>query len=410
MNSMVLITTALRAMFHHIGRSLLTTLGITIGVASLVAMLALGSGAKEKMSREILAIGNNSIYISAGNIMDIGKASKKKSIIKPLTNNDVHALKQQCPLLAYASLTTSRTVVCEYQGASASIELKAGNHELFPILNRKMSSGFFFTELHNQKSIRVIVMGSKATSQLFGFSNPLGKNVIINNIPFVVIGVLQPLENQMSNPFYDANNDCFIPFTAYKKYIEKSYNDHGRDIIASTYRAQDMPTAVIQCSKILKIQHNKGPHDPNDFTIFDQQSMLNAAKKSADIFTLFLFFVAAIALLVGGIGVMNIMSVTVQERTKEIGIRMAIGATQKNILLQFLYESLLLCLAGGILGIALGTIIPLIIAKFTGWGVIITPLSIVIAFGAMMAVGIIFGFYPAYKAANLNPVQALEDR
>ncbi len=411
MNTHQLLKTSLASIMHHKGRSVLTTLGINIGVAAIIAMLAIGHGAEEKIKKEILSTGKNMIYVQSGTLklFDQNKElNRKKS--SPLTMDDLQALKKACPAIAKISPTTSGHQTIKYLNNTVSLELKSGNEDFLSILNRTIKTGSFITSTQVQMGSRVIVLGQKAAQELFKSLDPINQIVTINNIPFVVIGVVEKLKSQFGGEFYDANLDSFIPISTFKKYIERTRLSELRGIAISTKSYDLIPETVKHVTKNLRARHSLEIKDANDFTVFDQQSMLNAAKASANIFTFFLLIVACISLLVGGIGVMNIMMVSVGERTQEIGIRMALGAPDKLILSQFLAEALMLCTFGGLLGIVLGTATPFIASMFTGWTVVIKPLSIIVAFFAIFTVGLIFGYYPAYKASRLNPVDALQDQ
>ncbi len=411
MNTNQLLKSSLRSLLHHKGRSLLTTLGINIGIAAIIAMLAIGHGAEEKIKREILSTGKNMIYVHSGNLgLDPQQRLLKRKRMVPLTLQDIRAIRRACPSISKISPTLQQGTVAKYLQNAAAIELKAGNEELLTIFNRTIGKGNFFTFQHVANGARIIVLGHKAAKELFKTINPLGKLVTINNIPFVVIGVVAKLEHQFQGDFQDANLDCFIPATTFKKFIERSMTNKIKAFSISAKSYDAIPETVNNITKILRMRHRLELKDPNDFFIIDQQAMLKAAQASANILTIFLLIIALISLLVGGIGVMNIMLVSVGERTQEIGIRMALGAPNKTILNQFLYEALMLCCLGGILGVLLGLAVPWIASIFTGWSVVIKPATILIAVSAIFCVGIIFGYYPARKAASLNPVDALLDQ
>jgi len=263
----------------------------------------------------------------------------------------------------------------------------------------------FFTQHHVQKNARVVVLGPRAAQELFRSLNPIGEIVKIKGTPFMVIGIVRKVENYFG--MRDPNLDVFIPHTTFRKYVHPTQSRYVHGITLSATSRENMPKLVKDLRRNMRAHHNLEPKDPDDFTIIDQQSMFKAAKESSNIFNLFLLIIASISLIVGGIGVMNIMLVSVTERTQEIGIRMALGAQQYTILQQFLIESLALCFFGGIIGIGLGTIAPFIAQHFAGFPVVIKIQSILVAFVTIFLVGLVFGFYPAYKASKLNPVEAL---
>jgi putative ABC transport system permease protein len=227
---------------------------------------------------------------------------------------------------------------------------------------------------------------------------------------FTVVGVLAPLGSHLGSEFRDANLDTFIPITTHKKYLQKNTNPSVHGICIATYNHKDIHPLVRATTKIMRARHYLEEQTPNDFTVLDQQSMINAAQASSHVLTIFLFIVALISLLVGGVGVMNIMLVSVGERTQEIGIKMALGAPPSTILQQFLCEASIICFLGGILGVVLGFFIPWITSLWTEWIMIIRFSTILIALGAITIVGIFFGYYPAHKAASLNPVDALREQ
>lgn len=405
MNTTLVIQSALRHLNQHRGRALLTMLGIIIGTASIIAILAIGNGAAERVRREILANGQNYMFIHTGNwFQEQGKLLRLKRI-QSLTTNDIAILLHYVPSIKYISpIILTRQTITRYT-KSLSSEIKGGNYQLNRILNRPLAKGQWFNPTHTRKRCRVIVLGAKAASELFGKSNPIGEAVQINKCNFTVIGVLQHMESQFG--MMDPNLDSFIPYTTAKKFFSHINGNKIPALTLSTNTLEDMPAAVNLIKKILRVRRHITPSAPDDFSIMDQASMLRAAQHSSDTLTLFLLIIAIISLIVGGIGVMNIMLVSVKERTKEIGIRMALGATRRMILAQFLTEALVLCSIGGMIGLTAGVATPYFVSIFTGWLVIITPTSLIIACAAMAGVGLAFGYYPARQASELNPVEAL---
>jgi len=252
-----------------------------------------------------------------------------------------------------------------------------------------------------------MIIGDKVARELFKNKNPIGQTVSINNVNFTIIGVTAKIDSFFWN---DPNTDSFVPYTKLRKVLRKEMPTRFlSEIMLSTTSLDEGPMVTNRITKILRARHNLKPGEPNDFTIFNQQSMAKAAQASSSVLTLLLAIIAAISLLVGGIGVMNIMLVTVQERTREIGIRLAIGASQRKILQQFLIEALMLCFIGGIIGLLLGLATPYVVSKFTNWIVIINPISTILAFCTIFIIGLVFGYYPARKASQLNPVEALQE-
>ncbi len=405
MNLLQLIRISFKALRHHKGRSVLTILGVVIGIGSIVALLAIGKGAEQKIRSSILSSGTNFIYVSPGWPPNVKHGKQQKTIL-PLTTKHAKILKKLCTTIQYVSPMSYISAKVKNQGISEVDTMINGcNENYMPIGNCKILKGSFIQQHHVQKVAKVIVLGYEISKTLFKNTNPLGKMVEVNKTMFTIIGVLEKIENP--GEFMNRNKECYIPFTTVKKYLKSSFDDIVNGIFVSTKNLDLIPETVRCITKIIRVQHKLLEDDANDFNIFDQHGMLKAAGKASSVFTLFLLIVALISLLIGGIGVMNIMLVSIGERTQEIGIRMAIGATGKTIRNQFLLESLTLCTIGGVFGVMLGIVTPIIASYFTGWITVITPSSIAIAVITMVLVGLIFGYYPAYKASKMNPINAL---
>ncbi|QQR49342.1 ABC transporter permease [bacterium] len=406
MNSRILIKSSLRALNHHKGRSFLTILGIIVGIASIIATLAIGYGAEEKMRKSILAIGNNYIELWRGNFtLEGATKSIKQKETKKLTTADVTSLNNQCPGIKKISPVIFDRGIIEYHGSAVMCDIKGGNDELLSVMGRSLSKGANMTQHHIQKGTRVALLGDQTAKDLFKTVDPIGRTIKVKNILFTVIGVIKKIDNAPGHR--DPNLDVIIPFTSAKKYLKNHNSSTIHGIVIAGKSLDKMPTIVRQIKKIMRARHNLGIDEPNDFSIIDQASMLKAAKASSTIFNIFLLIVASISLLVGGIGVMNIMLVSVTERTQEIGIRMALGASHALILQQFLIESVVLCFIGGIIGIVLGLVTPFIAQYTFQLPAVIRIEPIIVAFCTIFLIGLIFGFYPAQKAARLNPVEAL---
>jgi len=405
-----LIITAFRSLMKHKVRSLLTMLGIIIGIASIVAILAIGYGAEEKLRKQLQAMGNNFVTVfqwksSLGG--EVVKSTKQK-ISKPITLDDVEIFKTQFPFAKITPVVFGGGTI-GFLGKYFATEIQGGNENFLSILNRRIKKGTFFNKVHVHKSAKVIVIGAKVAEELFKNRNPIGQVVTIQNINFTVIGVIDKIESFF---FENPNTDTFMPYTTLKKTLRKesgkSYK-HISSIMLSTPSLDDAPKVANKITKLLRAKHKLSVEEPNDFSVFNQQSMAKAALATSTVLTLFLAIVAAIALLVGGIGVMNIMLVAVRERTGEIGVRMALGATTKKILYQFLIEAVALCFLGGVFGLLLGIILPLAVSHFTHWTIIIKPVSTFLAFCSIFVIGLVFGYYPARKASQLTPVEALHE-
>lgn len=407
MNLKTLLQISFKNLKKHKGRSFLTILGIIIGIASIISTLAIGFGAEEKQRKEILGMGNNFIFIQSGKYTEGKTQFAKRKSAYPIKEKDVGIIKNQCSGIKKITPTFFLRNIVSFKTNNVSVDTKCGNEDYLDVIGRKIERGTFFTKYHVLKSAKVIVLGSKTAKDLFGSFDPLGKMVKINKIFFNVIGVAAPMENYVG--LADPNLDIYIPFTTARKQLMRKTDPYVHGIAISAKNKQQMPYIVKRLKQILRFLHHLQPEEPDDFTIFDQQAMVKAAKKTSGILNLLLLIIASISLLVGGTGIMNIMLVTVTERTKEVGIRMAIGANSNTILKQFILESITLCLIGGIFGIFFGILTPHIVSFLIKWPVIIKPSTIMFAFLTTFLIGLIFGFYPARKASKLNPVEALQD-
>lgn len=408
MNSKILLTTSFRSLKHHKGRSFLTILGIIVGISAIIATLAIGHGAQEKLRTQIMTLGNNYIELWAGRSFTQGTiASSKLKQPKNITITDIKTIHLQCPSIQSIAPFLFERKILEYQGIPLLTMIKGTNHHALKALGRKIKKGTFLAPYHSKKSSRVIVLGTQAAKELFKAQDPLGKTIKINGIFFIVIGILDRIENYMG--IYDPNLEAFIPYTTMQKFLSNHPANIIHSIVISAKNLDELSELVRKVRIIFRSKHNLSIDEPDDFTIIDQQSMIKAAHASSQTLNLFLLIVASIALLVGGIGVMNIMLVSVAERTKEIGIRMALGAPTQLILKQFLYESITLCFIGGVIGIILGIIAPYLAHLIAGFPVIIKIHFIMLALLTIFCIGIIFGYYPARKAAQLNPIEALQE-
>lgn len=402
--------TAVRSLAQHKGRSLLTILSIIVGIAAVVATLAIGRGAEEKIKRRIAGMGSNMLFVHVGNNLNTGATTQtKKKSTHWLRMKDLPFFQSLCPQITHISAIhnlpnklvshNNKRIIAPITGCAASY---------FHICSRKIALGRAFTTQDEAEHANVVVLGSDAALELFKGANPLGKMITIKKTPFTVIGVLKEAENFSS--FRNKNMELYVPFSTSKRKLTKMSLDLVTGIAISVREVTDLEKVERSIRRALRSRHSLQPGEPDDFTMWNQQGMAQAAQESSKVFNLFLFIVASLSLLVGGIGVMNIMLVSVTERTKEIGIRMALGAPPPMILWQFLIESVLLCCIGGIIGIALGVSVPVLVASMTGWEVIVSPSSVLMALFITTLIGVFFGYWPARKASKLAIVEALIDR
>lgn len=405
MNNRILIRIALRALRNHKGRSLLTMLGIIIGIAAIISSLSIGYGTEEKIRKKILALGNNNIEIWAGRTASTDLPVTKLPPPKKLVLNDVAYLARYCPEIIMISPFLHMRYHVYHQGVSAMTHLKGGNETLTAILGRSLERGHMFNHHHLEHSSRVAVLGAKVAELFFKTNSPLHQTIMVNNQPITIIGVLKPIIHYSGNQ--DPNLDIFMPYSTLKNHIIRLCSNQIYGILASTQTPEKLPALVNRVEKLLRAKHNLDEQVPNDFCISDQQSLLKTAQATSTTLNVFLFIIASLSLLVGGIGVMNIMLVSVSERTNEIGTLMSIGAKPSDIRRQFLIETMCICAIGGIIGILIGCFTPFIAYYVTGLPVVLKLRAILIASTTILLVGLSFGMYPAIKASKLNPVDAL---
>jgi len=397
---------AVRSLRANKVRSALTTLGIIIGVAAVIAMLAVGSGASLQLSNQIATMGSNILIVLPG-ATTVGGIRAGTGTQSSLTVDDAEAIKRECSAVLDVApfLTGSAQVV--YGNQNWSTAIVGTTPSMFFIRDWNFTAGRSFTEQDVKNMAKVCVLGQTVVENLFGNANPVGKIVRIKNVLFTVIGVLE--KKGQTPTGQDQDDTVFVPVTVAQKMLFGTTGIPGmvKMIMIKAKSADDLPIAEQQVKDLLRQRHRIGPKQDPDFTVRNLTKILETARESVRIMSLLLGIIASISLVVGGIGIMNIMLVSVTERTREIGIRMAVGAKTWDIRLQFLMESLILSLLGGTLGIILGIIVSKTISTMAGWPTVISPFGILLAFGFSGFVGIFFGFYPAYKASMLNPIEAL---
>jgi putative ABC transport system permease protein len=395
------IQSAFKTFTRNKARSFLTTLGIIIGVASVIATVSIGQGASASIQNAINALGSNLLIILPGS-SNLGGVQTGFGELSDLTLQDAKAIRKLPAVKTdAANIRMNEQVIWRGNNWGTSV---MGTSSTFPIIkNWPVSKGEFFNKQQDNTAANVAVIGTTVATQLFGLMNPVGHIVLIHNVPFKIIGELKAIG---FNAFGQDQDDIVaIPITTMMEKIAGI--SWVNMIMVSAKSKKDTVLAQNQITALLRQRHHIPPHKPNDFYVRNLTQIAQTAGSSAQIFTILLAAVAAVSLLVGGIGIMNIMLVSVTERTKEIGIRMAVGAKKNDILKQFLIESSVLSLFGGVLGIGLGVGISDLISVVSPLHTIITIEPIVISIVFSVAVGVFFGFYPAYKASNLNPVEAL---
>lgn len=402
MNFSNLIKIAWKAILLNKTRAMLTMLGIIIGVASVIAMLAIGEGSKESIKKNISSMGANLITIRPGAGM-MGGVRSDPSSMQTLTLNDYKTLKTQTHYIKYISPMVNGSGQSIAGSNNWPTTIYGASPEYLSIRDWSVEKGSMFTEDDIESYAKVAVIGKTVQENLFPNEDPIGKMIRFKNIPFKVIGILK---EKGENTFGQDQDDIIIaPYTAVQKRILAQ--KYLQSIVASSISEDDSEAAVNEITTIMEKQHNIKEGDDNDFNVSSQQEIISTFSSTSEMLTVLLVAIASISLIVGGIGIMNIMYVSVKERTKEIGLRMAIGAKGKDILLQFLIESVLISITGGILGVFIGLGATFAIKQFAGWPVSITMSSIVISFAVCTITGVFFGWYPARKAAQSDPINAL---
>jgi putative ABC transport system permease protein len=383
-------------------RSVLTTLGVLIGVAAVITMLAIGQGAREQQLQLIQQMGANVVLVFPGQFRR-GAVGFGMGSVQTLTMRDIEALSKGNALIVQVAAEVRRIAQVVYRQKNTSTSV-VGVTANYPVVRAyKVEKGRFFTEHEDLANARVAVLGQTVVANLFGENaNPVGKTIRINGIPFEVIGVLA--KKGALGPM-DLDDQILIPLrTAMYRLFGTEYLN---TISVQIVRNEFVTAAMEEIERILRRSHRLPPNKPSDFTMRTQAEWEQLAEQTSRLFIILLLSIASVSLIVGGIGIMNIMLVSVAERTREIGIRKAIGAKPSDIQLQFLLEAVVLSLVGGGLGIFFGIAASYAIGKVAGWTVIVSPISVILAFGFAAAVGIFFGYYPARKAAKLEPVEAL---
>ena len=392
---------ALRALRRNKMRSMLTALGIIIGVASVVAMVAVGNGAQERITKQVSALGQNLLTVFAGSKKTGGVQSGLGSA-STITLADAEAIRREVPDVAAISPEVSTTAQAIANGRNWSTTVVGESQDYLKIRSWKMAAGSMLDERDIRGSAKVAVIGSKTANELFGPLNPIGQSVRIRNIPFTIIGMLESKGAGMGGMNQD--DRIIIPYTTAMKRI--TGDKYLRSVNVQIASANRMEIAQQQITLLLRQRHRISEAN-DDFNIFNQKEVADTVNSISTIITLLLGSVAGISLLVGGIGIMNIMLVSVTERTREIGIRIAVGAQPGDIRLQFLIEAVTLSLLGGLIGVLAGVGAARLVAIVADFNAIVSIGSILLAFGVSSVIGIFFGLYPAHKAAALNPIEAL---
>lgn len=393
---------AIRSIMKSRMRSLLTALGIIIGVAAVVVMVAIGDGAQKQVEDQIASLGSNLIVITPGASLS-GGVNRGMGTFNRFTFDDVERIKDEATLISGVTpIVRSGGQIIGGVG-NWFTQVQGVSPDYLEIRSWKLKSGEFFTERDVLARSKVCILGSEVANNLFPDDDPIGQQVRIRNVPFRIIGVL----TEKGQTSVGTSNDDIILAPSRTVHERLSGGRFISSIQVSALTPEQIPKAKEELRRIMRDAHKLTQGEEDDFTIQDQADLATAATETSKILTILLGSVAGVSLIVGGIGIMNIMLVSVTERTREIGIRLSIGARASDILIQFLTEAIVLSLAGGILGVALSFGVAYILNNYTSQVANIQPEIILLAFGFAGAIGIFFGFYPARKASRLNPIDAL---
>lgn len=396
---------AIRAVKANKMRSILTSLGIIIGVSAVIIMLAIGNGAQITIQNEMKSMGTNLIMVRSGTSTSGGKRMGHGS--QPtMKAGDGNALEEKIDSISLAAPVLNDSGQIVYGNANWSTSIIGTDNRYFEIKDWALAYGRYFSQTDIKNGGKVTILGMTVVKELFGDVDPIGKTVRIKGIPFTVVGVTT--ERGQSGPGMDQDDTVYIPLsTAQKKVTGISFPDMVNMIMLQTKTAEQTYTSQKEIRALLRQRHNLGLNKDDDFVIMNLTQMMEMMETSTKVLTILLGSIASISLLVGGIGIMNIMLVSVTERTREIGIRMAIGAKRWDIRLQFLTEALVLSLIGGLIGVAVGLIGVGLVSVLSSFDAVVSVFYIILPFSFAGVVGLFFGFYPAYKASMLNPINAL---
>ncbi|OJV31932.1 MAG: multidrug ABC transporter substrate-binding protein [Bacteroidales bacterium 36-12] len=404
MNITNLFKIALRAIRKNKMRAILTMLGIIIGVASVIAMLAIGQGSKRSIQSQISEMGSNMIMIMPYDVDSKGGVRMGASNIQTLKNKDYQDIASKAEFINAVSPNVNSSGQFIYQNNNYPSSINGVATSYLSIRQLKVKSGYMFTDSDIQQNNKVCVIGKTIADNLFpNGEDPIGKIIRFNSIPFEVIGLLE--SKGYNTMGMDQDAVVLAPYTAVQKRILAI--DYLQGIYCSAETEDLTSKAVESISNILAVNHNISNPEKYDFEIRSQEELSSMLTSTTDLMTVLLACVAGISLVVGGIGIMNIMYVSVTERTKEIGLRMSVGARGSDILWQFLIEAILISITGGIIGIILGFGASYVVKTFANWPVFVESWSVVVSFAVCTAIGIFFGWYPAKKAAGLDPIEAI---
>jgi len=393
---------ALRALARNKMRTMLTMLGIMIGIGAVICTVAIGQGGQQMIHQQMISLGTNLVWIESGG-RNVNGVRTGNGATKTLTVQDAAAIKREVHLLTALSPNVDGSIQVASGNQNWYTRYRGVAPDFFHIRRWYLQEGSFFTDRDVDRSADVCLLGHSVQTNLFPHDDPIGKTIRLGSLPCLVIGTLVP--KGLSTSGRDQDDFVMLPYTtAMKKLKGTAWLD---DIFASAVTPQAIPAAETQISLVLRNRHKLRPDEDDDFNIRHPEDALEAQEKASRTFTLMLASVASVSLLVGGIGIMNIMLVSVTERTREIGVRMAIGATDEDVQMQFLIEALALSLLGGAAGVIFGLFASAGVSNLLNWPAAISPTAVIVAAAFSAFIGIFFGYYPAQKASQLDPIEAL---
>lgn len=393
-----------KQLLAHKLRTILALVGIIIGVSAVIIMVAIGNGAQNEVLSKIEAMGTDLLIINAGQVQKTAGRMQIRGVVTTLTLQDADALQKVCPLIKLSAPVQSKKMQVKYGSLSTNTTIVGTTSEFQEVRNFRAVKGSFFSDEENLASRRVAVLGQSVVKNVFGSGDPIGETIRIGKILFEVIGVMESKGVDLNG--FDQDDQIFIPIqTALRRVFNLTYIN---SINIQAVNQEKMTETEKQITEVLKERHRLNKtNKADDFTIQSQTELLETQRETTDTFTMLITSIAGISLLVGGIGILAIMLIAIRERTNEIGLRMAVGASRKDILIQFVIESAILSIIGGVIGIFIGVVGSIIISIGTEWAASVSLTSIFYSFGFSMLVGLFFGVYPARKASLLDPINAL---
>src|SRR5438034_3451700 len=404
MNFLAILRVAVRALGRNKMRTALTMLGIVIGVGAVIVLVSIGQGAQSMVLDQISNMGSNMMYVMPGNT-SFGGASMGLGAASSLTDEDVQAMVKEVPTIAAASPSVNASGQLVFGNQNWFVRMQGTNDKFPEIRSWKVEQGEFFTEADVRSASRVIVLGKTVAEKLFPGIDPIGETIRVRNLPFRVVGVLSAKGQSMVGQ--DQDDTAVVPYTTAQRKLLGQQIPSINQAMVSAVSQEATGVTQRQITDLLRQRHKIARGESDDFMVRNMTDAAQTFEQLTTIMTLLLGSIAAISLVVGGIGIMNIMLVSVTERTREIGIRMAVGARPNSVRLQFLMESVTLSLMGGLIGVIIGGGLAAIVSKVLGWPTLVSALSVLISFAFATVIGVFFGYYPAHKAAALDPIEAL---